>query len=330
MSYNQSNIKLLLNTLLLVTLSVACQKKEKEEELESNADTSYYVVESAMTTAGHMAYAAEAEEVFMQAKNAPAFSRSAPHLSTACDYATARSSCSNLQTTIDWNGCTLSHTTSTGTSSATLSGIITETYSGFGAASCLQTGNGSNVTRTISATSPWVLTFASGATLTRDMDPGTAFDDTTFPSASTGTSITRHETGTSNGLNCDVSSRCYQIEANGLHTTFKGPKGRTWFEHILTSDVSFTGSRENNDRTMAGTATVWHELSQYKAVNTFNNVLWGSSSCCYPTSGTISTTLTGSLSDTLTMTFSATCGEASLTSGSNSTPTPIYLTQCSE
>lgn len=326
------DIKIILSACLLVSLSISCNKKKTEEE-EADADTSFYVVEAAVTAIGQMAYSVEAEEATLLSHSPyHSIEPSSIHLLSNCNYATARSACTNLQTTVDWNGCTLSNTSSSGTNSATLTGVITETYSGFGAASCLLTGDESNVKRLISNTNPWVLTFANNATLTRDMDPGTAFDGTTYSSASEGTSITRVESGTSNGLNCGnlSSTRCYQIIVNGLHTTFKGPRGRTWFEHILTSDVTFTGSKSNNNRTMAGSTSVWHELAQYKAVNTFNNVTWGNSTCCYPTSGSISTILTGSKTGSLTMTFSATCGEASFYNSSDESTTTIQLTQCSE
>lgn len=312
--------------ILALCLITSCKKKTTEEASVTDEDASYYVIETSVTDAGQLAKSVESGETSMALRS------SSPLVPmTACDYATARSACDTnaLTTTVDWNNCTLSVSTSSGTTSMTLDGTITETYSGFGAASCLMTGNNSTVNRVISSSDPWILTFASGATLTRDMNPGTAWDGTTFPNASQGTAITRIESGTSNGLTCSVSARCYHIVANGLHKTFRGPAGRVWFEHIVDSDVTFTGKKSSSNRTMAGTVTTWHELAQYKAVNTFTNVIWGSSTCCYPTSGSISTTLTGSLTGTMGMTFSSTCGETTVT-GTDSTQQTVQLTQCSE
>lgn len=313
---------------LMFALISACSKKKQDEASESDGDASYYVTESAVTEVGQLAGSVEAGELSLVASNLSLLP-SPIHSLAACSYDTARSSCSNLVTTVVWDSCALSHTTSAGTVSATLKGTITETYSGFGAAMCKMTGDNSTVKRVISSTDPWVLTLASGATLTRDMDPGTAFDGTTFPSASEGTSIVRKESGTSNGLSCAPSDRCYEITANGLHKTFKGPKGRTWFEHIVDSDMTFKGKKSDGTRTMTGTATIWHEVAQYKAVNTFTNVTWGSSTCCYPTAGTISTVLTGAITGTTSMTFNTTCGEVSFT-GTDSSVNTISLTQCAE
>jgi len=322
------NGRWMISALLILVLVSACNKKKQDESSEADGDTSYYVTESAVTEVGQMAASVEAGELSLLASNTSPL-QSPIHSLAACSYDTARSSCSSLVTTVVWDSCTLSHTTSAGTVSATLKGTITETYSGFGAAMCKLTGDNSTVKRLISATDPWVLTLASGATLTRDMDPGTAFDGTTFPSASQGTSIVRKESGTSNGLTCAPSDRCYEITANGLHKTFKGPKGRTWFEHIVDSNMTVKGKKSDGTRAMTGTASIWHEVAQYKAVNTFTNVTWGSATCCYPTAGTISTVLTGSITGTTSMTFSTTCGEVSFT-GTDSSVNTISLTQCAE
>lgn len=333
MSKSFLNIKLIITTLLIACLSFSCKKKETDET-DADADSINYAIESAVSDAGQMAYSVEAEELTFSIKNETPRSNikttSANHILAACDYATARSACSDtFQTIVDWNGCSLTQTNSSGTTTATIKGTITESYSGFGAATCKMTGDGSQVKRAISTTNPWVLTFSSGATLTRDMVPGTAFDGETFPTAAEGTTITRVESGTSNGLSCTPSARCYNLVANGLHKTFKGPRGRTWFEHILNSDVSFTGTKSAGTRAMSGTVNVWHEVAEYKAANTFTAVTWGSASCCYPTSGSISTVLTGSVTGTMSMAFSSTCGEVTVT-GTDASTSTVNLTQCSE
>jgi hypothetical protein len=316
----RSKQALFLTLIIGAALTLSCQKKvTTEEESEVDGDAAHYVIETSVTEAGQFATSVEVGELLLSSVKSAEPAQSA----AACDLATARSTCdtTNLQTTVTWNNCYLG--------TAKLKGTITETYSGFGAANCLMTGDGSQVKRAISATDPWVLTLASNATLTRDMDPQTAWDGTTFPNAAEGSTVTRIESGTSNGMTCAANARCFNIVANGLHKTFKGPRGRVWFEHIVDSDLTFTGSRSGGNRVMAGTATVWHELAQHKSVTTFAAVTWGDSTCCYPTSGSVSTVLTGGLTGTMTMAFTNTCGEVTVTNTDASQSTTT-LSQCGE
>lgn len=240
----------------------------------------------------------------------------------ACSYSSARSACSSSAATVNWNSCTLG--------TATLTGIVTETYTGFGATVCGLNGHQSKVKRVVSSTTPRKITFATGASLTSDMEPGTAYDGTTFPDISQGTTVERLESGTSNSLTCGTGSNgCYNLVIRGLHNYYTTAGGTKAFEHIVTADVTFQGSKSTNNRVMNGTITVWRQLLGAKAVNTFNNVKWGSSSCCYPTEGTIVSTVTGAVAGSATMTFSAsaTCGRATVSVNSGTAET-YDLEQC--
>ncbi len=311
--------------LTLVVIAIACSKKKTDEESEGISDNVSNIIESALSDVTASADNVDGSVSSMVADGFNLFGSEIRPLA-ACSIGTARSSCNTtaLTRTVDWAECSI--TLSTG--DATLDGTVTETYSGFGAASCTMTGNNSTVKRAISSSDPVILTLPSGAKITTDNEPGTAWDGTTFTTPEDGTSVIRYESGTSNGLSCAVGSgRCMRVVHNGLHRKLVGPRGTTWFEHILSSDVSFTGTKASGDRAMSGSATVWHEIAEYKAVNTFNTVTWGSSSCCYPTSGSISTVLTGTVSGNTTLTFTSTCGEATYVDKDGESST-LELTSC--
>jgi hypothetical protein len=166
------------------------------------------------------------------------------------------------------------------------------------------------VTRTSSSE---VLTFASGAKITTNTAAHTAYDGTSIPS----TGVVISNTG---------GTRTVVI--HGIHRTMTGPLGRSWFDHSITSSgLTITGTRAGGNRVVSGSSTLYHNLASYKAVHTFNSVTWGNSSCCYPTSGSISSVLTGSKTGTLGLAFSSTCGQATFTDTDASTST-VILTQC--
>lgn len=221
----------------------------------------------------------------------------------ACAYATARSACAANVATVNWNGCALG--------TATVTGVVTETYSGFGATVCALNGHESTVKRVIDSASPRTVTLASGATLTTDQEPGTAFDGTSFPDLSQATTVQRLESGTSNGLTCATGAgACHNIVIRGLHTVLTAAGGAKTAESILTANISFQGSKSAGTRTMSGAMNVWRQSVGAKAVHALNGVKWGSASCCYPTEGTVVATITGSAAGSATMTFTATCGRA--------------------
>lgn len=312
-------MKKLILVFCVLSLAIGCSKKKDDEtDAEEVVDSLENIVESALTDASSNLDAAEGDSVLMSSIGPLA----------ACDISTARSACSNNIRTVTWDGCTTVR-------GDVLTGVIVESYAGFGAAACQMTGSTSVLTRTISSDIPRKLTIGSGAlagaTITSTNDPGTAWDGDTFPDASTGTVISRIETGTSNGQTCGDGiggnpTPCLNVVVNGIHTTMKGRRGLTWFEHIAQADLTAKGTRGGGDRTLSGTSTVWHEILEYKAVNTFTSVVWGDSACCYPTSGSISSVLTGSITKSTTLTFTSTCGEATFNDGTDDST--VTLKQC--
>lgn len=300
-----------------IVAGVGCSKKKDDgttTETEADGDKLPFVMEAAVQSVGGEAGAADGSTMSPLSIEPRA----------ACDYSNVRSTCSGTVRTVNWNGCTV---TTGGGVSLTMSGIITEDYESYGAATCQLSQDPAYVTRVISSSSPRVITFPSGAKLTSTMEPGTAWDGTTFPSAAQGTKISRIESGTSNGVSCGTGSNsCFRIEVRGLKNTFTGPLGRKWYEHLVTSDVTYKGSKTTSNRVMSGTVTLWHQLNERKAVSTLTNVSWTDANCCYPTSGSVTTVFTGSISATHTLTFGATCGQATWTDSSGSSS--YTLSQC--
>jgi hypothetical protein len=297
---------------LVISLSVSCKKSDSDESSDSDAVS--HILESAVTEASGQATASEGAsgpslmsydpELLDLASMDYVDPQMAMNPQAACTFSAARSTCSSNVSTINWNGCSVG--------AATLTGGWTESWS-----SCANgatpgaLASGANVTRT--AASGQILTLASGATLTTSTTAHSAYDGTSIP-------------GT--GIQVSNTSGTRTVVINGMRKVLVGPRGRTVFDHSITSSgLTVTGTRAGGNRVVSGNSTTFHNLAQYKAVHTFNNVTWGSSTCCYPTSGTITSVLTGSLSGTISLAFAATCGSATFT-GTDSTTSTVTLSQC--
>lgn len=238
----------------------------------------------------------------------------------ACTYPGSRAACTNASATINWNGCTAGD--------VEVTGVIRETYLGPGAEVCTLNGDGSQVSRKIDATNPRQLRFSNDAIITSDMEPGQGFDGTQFPDAPLGTTITRLQSGSSNAQNCTGAIPCHHIQVHGVQNTMRGPFGGLWFDHVVTSDVTATGSRTQGSLTVTGRATVWNQIGNFKGDYAFNSIKWADAKCCFPTQGTISATVTGSVGGNLTMNFSGgACGRPTLTDIDGSVVT-VELNQC--
>ncbi|MBK7843329.1 MAG: hypothetical protein IPJ71_06475 [Bdellovibrionales bacterium] len=300
--------------LLMITALFSCTKDEADSS--DGAEAISNISESAMAEAGQQSTASEGA-------SSPSFT-SGEGLSTdfqlmdfldpqdalrplsACTFSAARSTCSSNVSTISWGGCTIG--------TVTLTGGWSEAWSaGFCSDGSQPTAltNGTSVTRT--SPSGQVLTFASGATLTTDTVAHTTYDGTSIP----GTGITISNSG---------GTRTVVI--NGLHKVLVGPRGRTWFNHTLTSSgLTVTGTRSGGNRVVSGTSVHYHNLAEYKATHTFTTVTWRASTCCYPTSGSVSSTLEGSRSGTVSLSFTTTCGEANFTD-TDASVSSVTLSQC--
>ena len=121
---------------------------------------------------------------------------------------------------------------------------------------------------------------------------------------------------------------------NGSHliaaTTLKGGATTTVWNHTVTTGAApLTVTGSGSSRIVTGTVTVQHNLAKYTSTTTFNGVGYGDPNCCFPTSGTITTSfLSGPESGkSESLAFDNSCGEATLTTTSGMTMART-LTHC--
>lgn len=162
---------------------------------------------------------------------------------------------------------------------------------------------GGSVTRT---TSSFVRQNASGIKVTTDSNT-----HTNYLSESVGGGVV---------TTFGVSDRTIQI--SGLHRTRTLADGTAGFDHSVrtTQALVASGTKAGGTRKIAsGAVQVDHNTLKYSATTSFVNVTW-SSTCCYPTAGTLTLSLSGSLSGTATANLgTGICGRVSITDASGKT-----------
>lgn len=109
------------------------------------------------------------------------------------------------------------------------------------------------------------------------------------------------------------------ITINGINKNHTDRNDALVWTHSVHTDPSsplVLNQLARNGRSISsGTVIVDHNESKFTATLVFNNVTYTTSTsstgnCCYPVSGTLSVTLSGSRTGTGTLTFSQTCGTA--------------------
>jgi hypothetical protein len=298
---------------ILISLAISCSKSSTPTTSETViADTTSNVSQSAVSAANSSATSTEGGAVgFIQDQNNEANfssdyidpSDSIAPFSSACTL-TASSTCSGSTATIAWASCTVNG------GNGTMTGGWTEVFS---SGACVRPlGAGLTITRTSTGST---ITHANGSYTTTDTNGGTAWDGSVVPS--TGETITMsNPSGTRTIVN------------NGIHKIRKSAKGITLFDHLITSTgMTITGTRAGNNRVITGTQKLYHNIAKFTATNTFNSVTYSDATCCFPTSGSISSVLTGSKTGTISMAFSTTCGTASFTD-TTGTVTATTLDHC--
>ena len=296
--------------LLILLAAVSCKNRNSDADSDG-AEAVSNISESAISGAGQQATSSEGATspfVAMEAMTVHDLGLLDPqdvNISSACAFSSARTTCSSNVSTIDWAGCTVH--------SATLTGGWAETWSpGFCSNGALPGAltNGTSVTRTSTGQ---VLTLPSGATLTENTTAHSTYNSTSIP-------------GT--GIDVSMAGGTRTVVIHGLRRILKGPFGRSWFDHSITSTgITITGTRAAGTRTVSGTSTMYHNFAQYTAAHTFNTVTWGTPSCCYPTSGSVSSVLTGTRAGSVSLAFTSTCGQATFTDTDSSVST-VTLSQC--
>ncbi len=296
--------------LISFLLATSCSKATNSTS-SSTTDSTSNAAQTTMSIAGNSASSSEGGSVgfiqdeldtmneYLDPSDAvnPFSSACTVESATTCSGASAPSTA-----TIDWGGCTVDG------GKGTMTGGWTEIFSGGSCARPLT--NGLTITRTTSGST---VTHTDGATRTTDTNSATTWDNTNLPS--TGQTISQ-------------SAGTRTIVINGIHQIKKNAKGVTVFDHYLKTspNITVSGSRSAQTRVINGTIILFHNLAKYNATNTFNSVTYGSSTCCYPTSGSISTVLSGSKTGTVTLAFSNTCGTSTFTEGGIAST--LTLDQC--
>lgn len=151
----------------------------------------------------------------------------------------------------------------------------------------------------------------------------TGYDSKTYPTTNQGVVETC-------GTGGCAATRTLMI--NGSHLTGQvvlgGAAAETFWDQTVstpTGGISITGS--GTSRTVNGTVIVEHNLLEATSTSVLSNIVYGNANCCFPTGGTISTTYTGTKAGTTeSMSFSAQCGEATLTQ--NKIQSAVTLLHC--
>ena len=119
----------------------------------------------------------------------------------------------------------------------------------------------------------------------------------------------------------------WEIQVLGKNKILKTAGGLTIMSHSIRtlSNVTVTGGITRASRTMSGgQLEVNHNLAQFSAIYTPNNLQW-SSTCCHPVSGNLSITYEGTVTGTGSVVFNG-CGSATVTKDDQSRQ--INLSYC--
>jgi len=156
---------------------------------------------------------------------------------------------------------------------------------------------------------------------------GTGWDSRVSPAPSNGGIVlTCAAAGCSSGLNLVVNGS----HLTGTLTPAGGTSSTIWNHTASTGPGGITVTGEGVHRIVSGTIVVQHNLAKFTSTSTFNNVAFADATCCYPTSGMVTTTFQDGTAATKTesLTFnSVACGEATLTT-KDGTTVPMTLKHC--
>jgi hypothetical protein len=115
----------------------------------------------------------------------------------------------------------------------------------------------------------------------------------------------------------------------GMVTPAGGTQAKYWDHTVSTGANGLAVSISGADRIVNGVVTVQHNLAMYTATITFKDVTYSDLTCCFPTSGSVTTSFDGGphKSETESMDFSPLCGVAQLTR-SDGGKEPYELRHC--
>lgn len=146
---------------------------------------------------------------------------------------------------------------------------------------------------------------------------GTGWDSSVLPAPSSG------------GVEATcVAAGCTQgrtLVINGSHltgtVTINGKETKIWDHTVSTGAGGITVTGAGRSRVVSGSVTVQHNLLKYTSTAMFDSVAYGEVGCCFPTSGTVTTTFSkgANTGKTETLTFTPVCGDAILKTASGAT-----------
>jgi hypothetical protein len=106
------------------------------------------------------------------------------------------------------------------------------------------------------------------------------------------------------------------VTISGVHRQLTGPLGTTLYNHTYstTTPLTITGTMANGNRTIqSGTIVLQHNIALYTATTQVTTPIGFTAGCCVPTSGSATTTFaSGTKTGSETVTFTSTCGVASV------------------
>lgn len=112
------------------------------------------------------------------------------------------------------------------------------------------------------------------------------------------------------------------IDIDGIHylgNRVLRKKTVNFLDYTVSTPVALTvsGTKRTNDRQItSGTIKIDNNKKEYTLTASASGLGW-TDGCCYPTSGSLNFTRTGSITSNLQVNFSATCGEANFIEGSD-------------
>jgi hypothetical protein len=186
---------------------------------------------------------------------------------------------------------------------------------------------------------PFIGRQTAGCSLTRTSGPAGNTRTLTGPDGNS-YSITHNTNGAGSGYDPTVSpapdddgvvvtcgaSGCAvdgSLVINGSHltgtVTSAAGKSATLWDHTVSGSLTLSFSA--GARVVSGTVTVEHNIVHRTASVVLSDVTYGDALCCFPTAGTVTTTMQNGLrtGKTETLNFASACGEATLTTFSGKT-----------
>jgi hypothetical protein len=123
------------------------------------------------------------------------------------------------------------------------------------------------------------------------------------------------------------------ITIGGSHltgtVTIDGDSILIWNHTVTSGTGGLTVTGAGSDRVVNGSVIVQHNILKYTSTTTFASVGYGEPLCCFPTSGSVSTTFSkgANVGKTESISFGGVCGEVTLTQADGAV-VPLTLEHC--